>query len=257
MIIARYLLVLISITLFGLTCTSSREDQLVIAAAANTQFVIRELAHVFEEKTGIQSDLVISSSGKLTAQIKEGAPYHVFVSANMKYPEELYRSGLCAKEPKIYAYGQLVLWTNKPNAQLSIESLEAETVRHIAIANPKTAPYGEAAVELLKHYGIFEKIKDKLVYGESISQTNQFILSGTAELGFTAQSVVASPELVGKGSWINLDTAAYLPIKQGVIVINRRNKKIEAAQQFYDFMDTPTARRILQKYGYQIREASI
>jgi len=233
----------------------SREDTLVIAAAANTQFAIRELTHAFEQKTGISSNLVISSSGKLTAQIKEGAPYHLFVSANMKYPEELYQSGLCVQKPKVYAYGQLVLWTHQKNDQLSMESLQADAVRHIAIANPKTAPYGEAAVEVLNHYGIFAAVQDKLVYGESISQTNQFILSGTADLGFTAQSVVMSPELLGKGTWIKLDTAGYSPIKQGVVVLKKRKEKIEDAQQFYDFLDTPSATQILKKYGYLIRSA--
>ena len=174
--------------------------KITIAVAANMQFAMRALTHAFEKQNGITCDLIISSSGKLTAQIKAGAPYDLFVSADMKYPEDLYKSGFALEEPKIYAYGKLVLWSMDQEVKPSLAVLKTQAIKHIACANPKTAPYGVAAVEALKHYGLYNQVKSKLVYGESIAQTKQFIISESAELSFTAKSVVLSPDLKGSGT---------------------------------------------------------
>src|SRR4051794_13855929 len=149
--------------------TSFAQNKLTVAAAANVQFVLNELAKDFKSSTGIETDIILNSSGKLTAQIKEGAPYDVFVSADMKYPKELYKSGYSIDSPKVYANGLLVLWTMqtgiKPIEDLSV--LTSDAVKKIAIANPQTAPYGEASVETMNYYKVYDKVKNKLVYGES------------------------------------------------------------------------------------------
>ncbi|MEN7551731.1 molybdate ABC transporter substrate-binding protein [Rapidithrix thailandica] len=228
---------------------------IVIATAANMQFAMQELTGQFTKSTGIDCEVVISSSGKLTAQIKEGAPYDVFVSANRKYPDELYKSGLAREPTKIYAYGKLVLWSMFKEITPSVESLSSEMIEHIALANPKTAPYGVAAIEVLKHYQLSDKLEGKLVYGESIAQTNQFIISKSAELGFTAMSVVLSPDMQGKGHWVALEEGIYTPIEQGVVVI-QREKAVDTAQaqKFYEFLFSKEARQILESFGYSVDE---
>src|SRR5665213_3535065 len=130
-----------------------------IAVAANMRFAMQEISKAFTNKTGIVCNLVISSSGKLMAQIKEGAPYDLFISADMKYPNELFKAGFASAQPKIYAYGKLVMWSMINGLKPSFDMLKNSKIIHIAIADPKTAPYGEAATEALKHYGIYESIK--------------------------------------------------------------------------------------------------
>ncbi|MFD2562734.1 molybdate ABC transporter substrate-binding protein [Aquimarina rubra] len=240
----------IIIFLLLLGCKQPERDVVTIAAAANMQFAITEISKAFTKQTGIQCELVISSSGKLTAQIKEGAPYDIFVSANMKYPNEIYASDLAVYPPKIYGYGQLVLWSMYDSIQPSIKILTDESLQHIALANPKTAPYGQAAVEVLENYNIYNQVKGKLVYGESIAQTNQFITSKSLEIGFTSKSVVLSPKMKDKGHWIVLDEQKYLPIEQGVVMIKKENQNVKGTQQFYDFLFSAEAKEILEEFGY-------
>lgn len=227
--------------------------KLTIAVAANMQFAMRALTHAFAKENGVECDLIISSSGKLTAQIKAGAPYDLFVSADMKYPEDLYKSGFALEAPKIYAFGKLVLWSMDRKVKPSLSILKTKMIRHIACANPKTAPYGVAAVQALKHYDLYNLVKSKLVYGESISQTNQFIISESAELGFTAKSVVLSPDLKGSGSWVEINPDSYAPIAQGVIVLKRKNSEEANALKFYNFLFSAEAKKILKKFGYTIK----
>ncbi|WP_299247041.1 molybdate ABC transporter substrate-binding protein [uncultured Aquimarina sp.] len=242
------------ILLLVLGCKQPEKDVITIAAAANMQFAIDEISKAFTKQTGTPCELVISSSGKLTAQIKEGAPYDIFVSANMKYPEEIHASYLAVHPPKIYAYGQLVLWSMYDNIRPSIEILKNEEVKHIALANPKTAPYGQATINVLQNNAIYDQVKSKLVYGESISQTNQFITSKSSEIGFTAKSVVLSPKMKGKGHWIALDIETYPLIKQGVVMIKTENRDFKNAQQFYDFLFSKEAKEILEDFGYLVSD---
>lgn len=227
-------------------------QELRVAVAANAQFVTQALKKVFEKETGIKTTLIVSSSGKLTAQIRQGAPFDVFLSADMKYPENLYKNGLAAEEPKVYAYGKLVLWT-LDNTDLSkgIRAISDHGVTRIAIANPQTAPYGVAAVEALKKANLYDNVKTKLVYGESISQVNQYLLSGAADIALTAKSVVLSPGLKQKGHWTEVDRDLYEPIKQGVIII-KTAKKNEAGK-FYQFLFSKKAKAIFENYGYLIK----
>jgi molybdate transport system substrate-binding protein len=251
--VKKYLLPFVFILL--VSCGDQDRDRgLTIAVAANMQFAMEEIAMAFTEETGVPCDLIIGSSGKLTAQIVEGAPFDVLVSADMKYPESLREKGLAESDPAVYAYGSLVLWTLEDSLELSLTALKNEEVRHIALANPKTAPYGVAAEDVLRHYGLYDAVKEKLVFGESIAQTNQFITSGAAEAGFTALSVVLSPQMQGKGRWITPDPAAYQPIAQGMVVVRREGENTENGMAFRDFVFSVRAREILAKFGYFTNE---
>jgi molybdate transport system substrate-binding protein len=231
----------------------NRENKVRIASASNMQFAMQELIRKFTANTGIECELILSSSGKLTAQIREGAPYDIFVAANMKYPEEIHKSGLAKTPPKIYAYGKLVLWSMDENSVPSLDLLTVDSIEHIALANPKTAPYGVAAIEVLEHYRIYDKLKDKLVFGESIAQTNQFVVFGAAEVGFTAMSVVKSPEMKGKGSWAQMDAPTYAPLEQGIVVVKSATNE-NKAMEFYNFIFSEQAKKILVYFGYSVDE---
>ncbi|WP_343914217.1 molybdate ABC transporter substrate-binding protein [Aquimarina litoralis] len=236
--------------MFFLGCTEEKKDRITVAAAANMQFAIKEISDAFTKQTGISCDLIVSSSGKLTAQIKEGAPYDIFVSANMKYPNDVYKEGFAVAPPKIYAYGQLVLWSLYHDIELSVAGLSNPKIQNIALANPKTAPYGQAAVEFLKSKEVYTLVEDKLVYGESIAQTNQFITSKASEIGFTAKSVVMSSQTKRQGYWKELDSSFYTPIAQGVVLIKQENKEHMNSTKFYDFLFSKEAKKILEDFGY-------
>lgn len=245
--------ILLIFSFFLQTCTPGKERPLTIAVAANVQFAMQELTEHFTSQTGMACQIVHSSSGKLTAQIMEGAPYDLFISADMKYPEELHRAGLTTSPPLPYAYGKLVLWSLIDDFPSPIDIGQLATrdaVRHIAIANPKTAPYGVAAIEALQYFAAYDALQAKLVFGESISQVNQFVLSKTAEVGITAKSVVLSPKIKGQGKWTEVPPASYSPIAQGVVILKKG--QIEKAEQFHSFLFSESARVILEKYGYEL-----
>ena len=246
----RLLLFFIALTMVFLGCGKEDHTKLTVAAAANMQFAMEELTRAFLEDTDIECETIISSSGKLTAQIKEGAPFDIFVSADMKYPNDLFENGFTTGEPDIYGYGKLVLWSMYEGVAPTIDLLTSEKISHIALANPKIAPYGVAAREVLKHHGIWERVQDKLVYGESIAQTNQFITSKAAEMGFTAKSVVLSPALNSKGRWRELNPDTYTPIAQGIVLLKGRESQQAKAQKFRDFLFSAKGKKILNKFGY-------
>lgn len=233
-------------------CRQELESRLVIATASNMQFAMSELVTAFELESGIACDVILSSSGKLTAQIMEGAPYHVFVSADMKYPTELFTTGFAVSKPEVYALGHLVLWSVKREPKPSLEMLTDDRVKNIALANPKSAPYGAAAVHILEENGLYPLVQQKLVYGESIAQTNQFVLSGAAEVGFTALAAVLSPQLKEKGSWTELNESTYPPIAQGMVVIKGSEMQMQNAHLFQEFLFSDPAREILKRFGYSV-----
>ena len=245
---------LVIIIAFG--CKPKKEDAalLRIAVAANMQYAIVELVAQFEKDSGYTCEVILGSSGKLFAQIKEGAPYDLFLSADMTYPEALHSNNLTLGPPSIYAYGALVLWTTEASLNPSMEVLQTDSVRHIALANPMTAPYGKAAMEALDFYGLKASLKDKLVFGESVGQTNQFISSGAADIGFTSEAVVLSREMKNKGRWIPIYKTAYAPMPQGVVIINGKMSKKQGAQDFYEYLFSKEGKDILQKFGYSVDE---
>lgn len=229
--------------------------EITVAAAANVQFTLEDLKAEFTRQTGISVKTVTGSSGKLTAQIENGAPFDVFLSADMKYPDKLYKDGLSSQAPKVYAYGVLVLWTME-NLDLSkgVNVLSDAQIQKIALANPDLAPYGRAAVNTLRFYKLYEPLQKKLVLGESISQANQFITTGAVDIGFTAESIVLASNMKGQGQWIEIDPRSYEPIAQGVVVLKyaSANNHSKAARAFYDFLFSSPARAILKKYGYKL-----
>jgi molybdate transport system substrate-binding protein len=234
------------------SCRTTEKETLRVAVAANLQFAIEELVTVFEADSGIPCEVILGSSGKLTAQILEGAPFDIFMSADMKYPNKIYEEGLGWSSPVVYAYGNLVLWTLREDVEPELSSLMDEQVAHIAIGNPKTAPYGVAALAVLDKTGLAGKLSNKLVFGESISQTNQFIISGAADIGFTSQAVVKSDKMQHVGHWKAIDTALYPRMAQGLILLKGGERKVDMAIRFREFIQSDKGKEILHKFGYEI-----
>ncbi len=249
-----FLLFFIGSCFFDNTNSNKEEKKtLKVAVAANVQFAIKEIEVAFEKLTNTDIDIIIGSSGKLTAQIQQGAPYDLLLAANMKYPESLYKSGYATAEPTVYGLGTLVLWTMKSELILdgNLAMANYSMVQKIAIANPKNAPYGAAAMNVFEYFEMKNEVLPKLVYAESIAQVNQYVLTKNCEIGLTAKSVVLSPKMNGKGSWQEVSKAAYQPIKQGVVVTKYgAENHAQLAQQFYDFLFSKTAKDIFKHYGY-------
>jgi molybdate transport system substrate-binding protein len=244
--------------MLGISMLSCRQgvqgDVFRVAVAANARYAVSELAEVFEQTSGVAVEVVVSSSGKLTAQIEQGAPYHLFFSADMKYPGYLQERGLTAGPVIPYAGGQIVWWTLKD----TLECTEGEGrvpvgSGKIAIAHPELAPYGAAAQSYLESIGVWEKLLPRLVYGESISQVNQYILAGAASVGLTARSVVLAPELKGRGFWMEIPATNYPPIQQGVVMtVAGKEKWSRECRAFLDLLHSARGQGILESYGYLI-----
>ncbi len=235
--------------LIWVSCETSETKSLRIAVSANMQFAMTEIAAAFDETYNLPVETIVSSSGKLTAQILQGAPYDLFASADLIYPDTLYRSGLTTSAPIIYAYGQLMAWSK-------VESFDPETFNildypTIAIANPSLAPYGKAAVQMIEYYKWDLDRSEHLVYGESIAQVNQYILSQAVELAFTASSTAVIPAFKKVGAFIPIDSSAYAPIAQAIVAMETSAFQ-ESTQLFLDFMTGNRAKEILTKYGYTL-----
>jgi molybdate transport system substrate-binding protein len=230
-----------------------RAETLTIAVAANVKFAFDDLAAAFRKESDIDIQPVYGSSGKITAQVKEGAPYDLFLSADMEFPTKLYQSGQAVTAPKVYAYGKIVLWTLNARLDLSkgLSVLGSSDVRKIAVANPKVAPYGEEALKAVDKLGLKAAIEPKLVYAENIAQVVQFVDSGNVDAGFTAKSLVTAPENAGRGKWIDVPMESYTPIAQGAVILRHGQAEHgEAARKFYDFLYSAKARAILEKFHY-------
>ena len=254
----KYIRYFFPLYLFGLASL----DAQIVAVSANAQYVVNDLIQQFAKETGAHITSVIGSSGTLTAQIKNGAPFDLFLSADTAYPGVLWRDGYAVDSPRVYGFGTLVMWTsNGRDLSLGMESLRGAKVKTIAIANPQNAPYGAAAVEALEKSLLWETVKSKIVYGESISQVNQYVDIRAVDVGFTSASVVLSEQLKGKGTWKEVERSLYSPIPQAAILLNSElmdsvgsglvdKKKI--AKQFYDFLFSVKAKEIFQRFGYSV-----
>lgn len=230
-------------------------ETLTVAVAANVKFVFDELQAEFTKASGIEVKGIFASSGKINAQIKSGAPYDVFMSADMEFPEALHKDGLAVAAPKVYAKGVLVLWTLHPALDLKqgMRVLRDPQVKKVAIANPKLAPYGREAIRALEHAGLKNEAEPKLIYGESISQVNQYVDTRATEIGITAKSVVLAPQMLGRGTWVEVPRDSYQAIEQGMVILKHgQQSNAEASRKFYDFMASAKARAILQKFGYTL-----
>jgi len=237
-------------------CDSSRaaEGHLTIAAAASTRFAIEALCHDFEQRSNIRITIITGSSGKLTAQIREGAPYDLFISADEQYPISLRGQNRTVGPPEAFANGSLVLWSVSLDTTVALSDLRNDTVlRHLAIANPATAPYGRAAMEVLQKAAPEAATTNKLVYGESIAQVNQFISSGAAEAGFTALSVVLAPGMKQLGWFTRVNDSLHAPIVHAAVVIQTGNKEREAtARSFLRYLHSEESGKILRRFGYTL-----
>lgn len=230
-------------------------EDINIAVAANVSYAIDELTRAFSvTHPEINVHVTLGSSGKLTAQIRNGAPYGLFMAANMKYPEALLEDGMAITEPVVYAQGALAYLSRKPlDFTKGIDLLTDPSIKKIAIANPKTAPYGKAAVEAMRNGGVYEDLKSKFVYAESISQTVAYSVMA-ADLGFIAKSSLYSDKMAQYQEgvhWNSVDPDLYTPIKQGVILL-KPAKNSPAYRAFYDFILGDEAKNIFRKYGYII-----
>ena len=192
-----------------LSCLLARgaSGQITAAVAASVQFAMEELKEEFRRQTGMEVKAVYGSSGKLTTQIRNGAPFDLLVSADMDFPDSLHAWGHAAAAPKPYAYGKLVLWSMKDlDLSKGLAALADPAVGKIALADPERAPYGRESVRALKRAGLYDKLKGRLVLGESISQVSQYVLLGSVDAGFGAKSVVLAPGTAGKGRWVEVDS---------------------------------------------------
>jgi molybdate transport system substrate-binding protein len=238
------------------TLQLSAQTKLTVAVAANMQYTMRELIAEFNKTDKTTINVVLGASGNLTQQIQNGAPFDIFISADAAYPQKLANNHLTLEPPKVYAQGLLVLWSVKPNIQPArdLKLLLGSNIKSIAIANPKTAPYGSAAKSILKKYALYDKVSSKLVTGESISQTSQFIATQNADIGFTAKAIVISNEMKGKGKWVELNTGDYPPIEQSAVLLKYAKQNIEAeARKFYNFLYSAKAKAIYKKFGYIVK----
>jgi molybdate transport system substrate-binding protein len=226
---------------------------LKVAAAANLQSVIQVLQKDFKQKTGIEIEPIVGSSGNLVAQMHNGAPFDVFLSADMTFPKKLYDDGLTINAPVVYALGTLIICSTQ---DLGFENWErlllTPHIKKIAIANPAIAPYGLAAQEALQHKGVYNDIKGKLVTGESISQVNTYITTSVVEVGFTTQSLIKDPANKTKLYWQAIDPKTYSPIEQGMVILKSSPNK-QNADKFYKYMQGADAKKILEEYGYHIQ----
>ncbi len=235
-----------------LSCKSPSNSVLNIAVAANVQFPISKIKIAFEEKTNIPCNIILNSSGRIFAQIVEGAPYDLFLSANTDYPARLHEKELTTQAPIIYATGKLILLSLKDSNALNIDYLKMDQINKIAIANPRFAPYGIATKEALEKLNLFKILEDKLVRGESVSQANQFLFSGAADIAFTSKSTIFSDKLDSKLYWKEIDQALYSKIDQAFVTMKNSKAKQTEIKAFQDFLLSEEAKKIFQDFGYGI-----
>ena len=230
--------------------------EIKIAVAANVSYAIDTLKEAFYKihpETKVQ--VILGSSGKLIAQIRHGAPFELFMSANMKYPIALYKEEVAITRPVVYAKGILaILSTKKRDYCAEIFILKDPSIHKIAIANPKTAPYGVAAKEALENARLYEKLTSKFVYGESISQTVTYATTA-ADIGIVAKSSLFSSQMSQYKEaihWTEVDESLYKPIEQGMVILKdaKGNAEVKA---FYDFMLSAKAKEILKQFGYKVK----
>lgn len=249
-------LLTVFILIFGFALPVQAGDNILIAAASNLRFAMHEICHEFQEENSyIQTKVSYGSSGNFFAQINQGAPFDIFFSADATYPELLEKEGLTAKETqKVYAVGKIVLWFPKESKVDLDKGLQAVTfpeVKKIAIANPRHAPYGRAAEESLRYYGLWDKVEGKLIYGENISQTAQFVHTGAADAGIVALSLAISPKMLDEGRYWVIPDESHGDIEQIYVVLKKGEGK-KSIRKFLDYIQGEKGGNILSRYGFVI-----
>ena len=226
-------------------------EKITIAAAADLKFALDEIVALFgRQHPADRVETVYGSSGKFQAQIRQGAPFDLYFSADIAYPRALKEEGFAASEVQPYALGRIVLWSPARDAgKMALADLADSSIRKIAIANPKHAPYGKRAEEALKAAGVWEKVEAKLVYGENVAQAAQFVQTGNAQAGIIALSLALSPELAKQGGYALISDKLHQPLEQGFIVTQRAAGN-PLAQAFASFMAGKEARAVMTRYGF-------
>jgi molybdate transport system substrate-binding protein len=224
-----------------------------VAAAADLKFAMDELGAQYEKQSGKKISVIYGSSGNFFAQIQNGAPFDLFLSADIEYPRKLEAAGL-AEAGTLYEYavGRIVIWMPSDArvdlAKLGWKALLEPSVERIAIANPEHAPYGRAAVAALRKVGVYEQVRTRLVYGENIAQAAQFVASGSAQAGIIASSLAVSPPMRDGKRW-EIPAEMYPPIEQAAVILkNAKNK--DGARALLAFLKSDTGRKILETYGF-------
>jgi molybdate transport system substrate-binding protein len=230
-----------------------------VAAAADLKFAMDELITAFQrQQPQIAVKVSYGSSGNFYSQLSNRAPFDMYFSADVSYPRKLAEQGAAFPGSEFaYAIGRLVVWVPAGSpinvVNLKIEALRHSSVRHVAIANPKHAPYGRAAEAAMRSLDVYETVRDKLVYGENVAQTLQFVQSGAAEVGIVALSLVLAPGVRSQGHYWEVPLDSYPRIEQGGIIL-KWTEQAEEAQSFRSFVLAPAARQILKDYGFYLPE---
>ncbi len=238
-------------TLFTLTNVTAQNVR--IAAAADLRYAMDDLVSTYKKsKSGADIEVIYGSSGNAFTQILNGgAPYDMYFSADITYPQKLYEAGLTVNKPVLYAIGRIVLWSSSLDVSKGLSVLTENPRARIAIANPSHAPYGKRALETLRHYGIYDKAQAQLIYGENISQAAQFCLTGNAPIGILALSLVLAPSMQDLGRYYLVDEASHNPLLQGFVILNRA-KDNALAHAFAKYISSPEAITIFEKYGFEL-----
>jgi len=248
--------VIVALCLFVITGVNlAVAEEITIAAASDLTFAFREIATEYEKASGNQVRLTLGSSGNFYAQIQNGAPFDLYFSADIAFPRKLEEAGLTVPGSLYqYAVGRIVLWTgheSRIDVTKGFEALREPTVKKIAIANPKHAPYGRAAVAAMEYFKVYDQVKDKLILGENISQAAQFIESGACDIGIIALSLAIAPAMKSKGTYWEVPAEAHPSLDQGAVIL-KQSKNQEAARQFLEFIKGPHGQEIMKRYGFTL-----
>ncbi|MCU0836031.1 MAG: molybdate ABC transporter substrate-binding protein [Chromatiaceae bacterium] len=226
-------------------------EDLIVAAAADLKFAMAEVVeHYRAAHPDDKVEAIYGSSGKFFSQIVNGAPFDLYFSADIAYPRQLEEKGLTASETRPYALGRIVLWSLKPGlAEVPLKELPGAAIRKLAVANPDHAPYGLRAKEALEHQGVWEALKPRLVLGENIAHTAQFVDSGAADAGIVALALVLSPTMANKGAWTLIPAEWHEPLEQGYVILKRAADN-PSARRFAEYMGSEPARVVMRRYGF-------
>lgn len=235
------------------TAAEASAADLSIAAASDLNFAFKEVVANFERESGDQVALTLGSSGNFFAQIQNGAPFDLYFSADIGYPKKLEDAGLTVPGSLYrYAIGRVVIWIPKSSpldVSQGMTVLRDPRVKKLAVANPKHAPYGRAAVAALNHAQLYDAVKDKLVFGENISQTAQFVESGAADVGIIALSLALAPAMQSKGKYWEIPAEAHPALEQAAVVLKRSSRQ-EDASRFLEFIRSPQGQAVMTRYGF-------
>jgi molybdate transport system substrate-binding protein len=240
---------------FALLCQISKAQEITVAAAADLQFAMQDVAARFQKEAGKAVRVIYGSSGNFFQQIQNGAPFDMFFSANLDYPKKLEATGLIQPGTYYqYARGKIVVWVpkdSKIDVSTGLKAVIDPMVKKIAIANPLHAPYGQAAISAMQKEGIYDKAKDKFVLGENISQTASFVTSRSADIGIVALSLALSPTMKDKGRYAEIPAIEYPPIDQACVILSS-SKNTELARQFLAYVKSTAVSDLLAKYGFDV-----